>query len=109
MASFPHQEIPMLSRRHILPAFVAAILAIVSLAGDGLHKPLLADETDPCILGGSGVLCYTKEVQKCTAWGLGGWSLGTSFSMTTTCTEWTKIVEYYYRDGNSSSPKPGVK
>jgi hypothetical protein len=98
----------MRSHRHILPALAAAVLTLVSLAGDGIRKPLLAEEAEACILGGSGVLCYTKQIQRCTNYGLAGWTLGTSFSMSTTCIEWTTIMEYYYRDG-SGTVKPALK
>ena len=96
-------------RNRILPVLAGTFVAVVTLASEGSRNPLLADDTGDCIIGGSGVLCYTRTTQTCVSWGLSSWSFEMTFGMTTTCTEWVTQTDSYYRDPTGDGTKIGVK
>ena len=86
----------------IMSATAAGILVT------GARSALHAQDQASCILGGPGVLCYTKQVQVCREWKLSGFTVGTSFTMSITCGQWETVTQYFYKEsgsGGATTPK----
>lgn len=99
-----------MSIRNILARGLAVgTLAVGGVLLSGPSATLHAQSTDGCILGGPGVLCYTKQVQTCTDWRFVSFTAGTSLSMGITCSQWETTTQYFYKDPGGSPAKPGLK
>jgi hypothetical protein len=102
-------DLQMSIRNVVVRALMATSLAVGGVLMSGRSAPLHAQDTSSCILGGTGVLCYTKQVQTCTDWKFVSFGAGASLSMTITCAQWETTTQYYYRDGGGTPTKPGLK
>lgn len=98
----------MLMRNFLVRGLAVATLAVGGVLMSGRSAPLHAQDTSGCILGGPGVLCYTKQVQTCTRFAFTNVGVGTSFSVGAVCTQWETVTQYYYRDGGGTGTKPGL-
>ena len=99
-------DMQMSIRNVVVRALVATSLAVGGVLMTGRSAPLHAQDTSSCILGGPGVLCYTKLVQTCTQWRLVSFGAGTGLSMGITCSQWETVTQYYYRDASGGGTKP---
>jgi hypothetical protein len=102
-------DLQMSIRNVVVRALVATGLALGGVLMSGRSASLHAQDTSSCILGGSGVLCYTKQVQTCKSFSFVNIGVGTSFSLGAVCTQWETVTQYYYRDAGGGTAKPLLK
>lgn len=96
-------------RKFLVRGLAAGALASAAVLALGRDTSVFAEDTTGCVLGGPGILCYTKQIQTCRVYNFNSIGAGTSFSLGAVCAQWETVTYYYYKDPAGGFAKPGLK